>query len=454
MSKIFKGISKFFKAIYNLIDKLLVVPISRLIYRISELLRNNSGKLEKILNRPNVLIYVSLFCAIAIFLLIDSKSISLVNDEAEVLSDQKVNVIYNEEAYVVEGVPEAVDITLIGRKSDLYLAKQLGEHEVVLDLSGYSAGTYKVKLKYNHSVDTVNYKLDPSTISVKISEKVSSIKSLTYDLLNEDKLDSKLNIKSVTLDRNEVIVKGSQETLDKIAKVKALIDLKAANLTEKGTFTIDSIILAAYANDGTILDNVEIVPAKISASITVDSYSAELPVKIVTEGSLTSGYAIESASSNVTKVTVYGDEDAIKTLTYIEAKINVDGLSSDKTYNVTLTKPAGVKSMSESNVNVDVKLAAETSKEITGVYVKPINLGDKLKAGAATLGSETITVIVKGTANVLSSIEAKDIIATVDLSGYTSGTYDVEVNATTSDIRVSVIPKESKMSVKIVPENG
>ena len=148
MNKIFKPFILFFKMIYKFIDKAIVVPISRLVYRINEISRNNSGKLERILNRPNVLLYISLFSAIALFVLIDTKAINLVTDEAEILSDQKVNVIYNEEAYVVDGVPDTVDITLIGRKSSLYLAKQLGEHEVVLDLSGYGVGTYKVKLKY------------------------------------------------------------------------------------------------------------------------------------------------------------------------------------------------------------------------------------------------------------------------------------------------------------------
>ena len=349
-------------------------------------------------------------------------------------------------------MPEAVDITLIGRKSDLYLAKQLGEHEVVLDLSGYSTGTYKVKLKYNHNIDTVNYKLDPSTISIKISEKISDVKDLSYDLLNEDKLDSKLSIKNVTLDRNEIIVKGSKETLDKIAKVKALIDLKAANLTDKGTTTVDSIILAAYANDGTIINNVEIVPAKISASISVDSYSAELPIKVVTEGNLTTGYALGSVNSSVQKITVYGSEEAIKDLTYIEAKINVDGLNANKTYNISLTKPAGVNYMSESNVTVDVKLETESSKEISGVSVKPINLGDRLKAGAASLNDQSIIVIAKGASSALEKLEAKDIIATVDLSGLSVGTHDVEVKVTTSDIRVSVKPKESTIKVRIMNE--
>ena len=452
MSKIFKPFKIFFVSIYKLIDKIIITPISRLIYRINEILKNNSGRLEKILNRPNILIYVSLFCAIALFLFVDSKSISLVSDEAEVLSDQPVKVIYNEEAYVVEGIPKTVDITLIGRKSDLYLAKQLGEHEVVLDLSGYSTGTYKVKLKYNHNIDTVNYKLDPTTISIKISEKTTSVKSLSYDLLNEDKLDNKLSIKTVELDRNEVIVKGSAETLDTVAKVKALIDLKAANLSEKGTFTIDSIMLVAYASDGSIIENVEIVPSKISASITVDTYSAELPVKVVTEGSLTSGYALSSVNSSVSKVTVYGDEETIRELTAIEAKINIDKLASDKKFNVTLTKPAGVKSMSESNVTIDVKLESETTREISGVVIKPTNLGDKLKVQAASIDDQSITVIAKGVASALEKLEAKDIVAEIDLSGYLAGTYDVDVNVTTSDIRVSVLPKVSKVKIKIMSE--
>ena len=446
--KIFKPIIKFFKFIYSLIDKYIVIPISRLVYRLNELARNNSGKIEKILNRPNVLIYVSLFCAIVIFLLIDTKSMNLLSDEAEILSDQKVNVIYNEEAYVVEGVPSSVDITLIGRKSDLYLAKQIGEHEVVLDLSDYKPGTYKVKLQYNHSIDTVNYKLDPSTINVKISKKISVEKDIEYDLLNEDKLNKKLSIKSVKLDRNSVYVRGSEETLNKIAKVKALIDLKSANLTEKGTFTVDSIILVAYASDGTIIENVETVPTKINASVTVDSYYAELPIKVTTTGNLKNGYAISSLISSVQKVSVYGDEDVIKNLKYIEASLSVDDLSTNKTTAVTLTKPSGVRYMSETTTNVEIKLEQEISKEFEGIGIEHTNLANGYTAGIASGSDNTVTVIAKGVESVLNSFDQTKIIATVDLSGLTAGTHEVEVKVTSDDVRIKLIPKTS--TVKIV----
>lgn len=448
MMKIFKPFIKLIKFLYSLIDKYIVIPISRLVYRINELTRNNSGKIERILNRPNVLIYVSLFCAIVVFVLIDRKSINLLSDEAEILSGQKVNVIYNEEAYVVDGVPSSVDITLIGRKSDLYLAKQIGEHEVVLDLSDYKPGTYKVKLQYNHSIDTVNYKLDPSTINVKISKKVSVEKDIEYDLLNEDKLNKKLSIKSVKLDRNSVYVRGSEETLNKIAKVKALIDLKTANLTEKGTFTVDSIMLVAYASDGTIIENVETVPAKINASITVDSYYAELPVKVVTTGNLKNGYAISSLTSSVQKVSVYGDEEVIKNLKYIEASLSVDDLSENKTTAVTLTKPSGVRYMSETTTNVDIKLEQEISKEFEEIGIEHTNLANGYTAGIASGSDNTVTVIAKGVESVLNSFDQTKIIATVDLSGLTSGTHEVEVKVTSDDVRVKLIPKTS--TVKIV----
>ena len=272
MNKIFKPFIALFRAIYKIIDKIIVTPVSRLIYKLNEISRENSGKLERLFHRQNVLIYLSLICAVGVFLLIDSQVISLTEREAEIISGQTVSVLYNEEAYVVEGIPETVDITLIGSKSTIYLATQLGEHQVVLDLSNYGPGTYKVRLKYNHSVQSVDYKLDPSTVTVKISEKISEVKSLSYDIVNEDKLDSKLSISNVELDTNEIIVKSSQEILDKVASVKALVDASQIDLEESGNYTIDSVTLVAYDELGNKIDNIEMVPSKVSATVTIDSY--------------------------------------------------------------------------------------------------------------------------------------------------------------------------------------
>ena len=148
MNKIFLPFKAFFKGIYIILDKLIVTPISTLIYRIQNRLGKES-RLEKILNKPNMLLYLSLIFAVLLFYVVDNAAMSLVNTEAEILTDQKVRVVYNSSAYVVEGVPETVDITLIGKKSELYLAKQLGDNEVVVDLTDYEDSDTPIRVTAN-----------------------------------------------------------------------------------------------------------------------------------------------------------------------------------------------------------------------------------------------------------------------------------------------------------------
>ncbi|MDE5539203.1 MAG: hypothetical protein K2J20_01810, partial [Bacilli bacterium] len=175
MKSIIKFIKHIFMGIYRVIDKIIVTPISRLIFSIQEYLRAHNLKLDYIFSKPNFMIYVSLALAVVFFLLVDSRVITLVESEAEVITNVPVIVNYNEQAYVVEGIPETVDIVLIGRKSDIYLAKQLGTNSVILDLSDYEArdSAYKVYLTYTKSIDSINYKLDPSYVSVTIKDKIS-----------------------------------------------------------------------------------------------------------------------------------------------------------------------------------------------------------------------------------------------------------------------------------------
>lgn len=449
--KIFKPLIALVKLLYKFIDKCIVVPISRLVYKINEFMKDNSGRFEKILNRPNILIYISLICAISIFVLVDSQVISLKETEAEVISGQKVNVLYNEEAYIVEGLPESVDITLIGSSSSIYLATQLGNHNVTLDLSDYSAGTYKVKLKYKNSVNSVDYKLDPSTVTVKISEKVSDNRSIDYSLMNENKLNEKLSISNVKLDTSEVVVKSSQEILNTVASVNAVIDASQITLSESGDFTLENVPLVAYDTNGNKIKNVEMVPAKVTATITIDSYNAIIPVKVVTSGKMESGKAIENLTSSITQVTVYGDKETVDALSSIEAPINVDNLSDGKTVSVTLKKPVGVRYMSESKTNVTVSVGTETQKQVDGVTVHFNGLASGYSVSAASSNDKTVNVILKGVESVLNqNADASSVYVYVDLSGYKTGTYTVPVYASIEDSRITVQPTKMEVSVKIV----
>ncbi len=426
-------ITKFFKKIYNFIDKCIVVPISRAVYYLSKKFKKNQGKLDKILNRPHFLIYLSLIIAVVLFLLIDSKVISLVETEAEVITNVPVVVKYNEEAYVVEGVPETVDITITGRKSDIYLAKQLGEYEVILDLSDYTPSDtpYKVYFTYSKSIDSLSYQLSPEYVQVTIKNKESQVMSISYDLLNIDALDSRLSVESVSLDKSEVVVKGGSDALAEIASVKALIDLEQQNFTEAGTYDVDNIELAAYDSHGNRLDNIEIVPETISATVVLESYSRTVPISVETTGNLVTGKSIASILINNNtnySITIYGDQAEIDNIESVPVTINVDGRGNESTwtYDVNIRKPNGVREMSVDTVEITVTFGEEqqTTIDISN-DIHEINLADDLSVNI--LGGQEITAQVKGVASVLEGIQDDEINAYIDLSGFGVGDHEVEV---------------------------
>lgn len=454
MKKIFKKIGKFFtrifKVLYRIIDVLLVTPLSKAVYYISDKLSNRNGNLEKFLNKPNTLIYVSLICAFAMFFAVDRKVINLVETEAIVLSNQPVVAEYNEEAYVVEGIPETADIVLMGRKSDLYLAEQLGDHKLSLDLTGLSAGTHKVNIKYNNPIKKLDYKIDPSRATIVIYPKVSASRTVTTDVLNKDKLGSTLVISSIKLDRDEVIIKSYKEKLEKVASVKALVDVNALNASSAGTYTLENVKLIAYDEKGTEIKDIEIVPGTITATVEISSPSKTVPVKIVPVGDVASGSAISSITSNVNNITLYGEEDVLKEISEIEVEIDVNGLSKDKTFQETIVKPTGVRSMSDTAVTIKVKMEGETSKEFKDIPIVFEHLDtNKYKPLAKNASDTKVDVVVKGVKSVLDKLDSKDIKAYVDLSDLEPGTYEVPVMVTGSDLKLSYSSRTTKIEVII-----
>lgn len=422
-------ITRFFKKLYRIFDKILIVPISRFVYYLSKKLKKGQGGIDKILNRPHVLIYLSLIAAVIFFILIDSKVINFVESEAEVITNVPVLVKYNEEAYVVEGVPETVDITVTGRKSDIYLAKQLGEYQVILDLSDYksSNAARKVYFTYSKSINSLTYKLDPSYVQVTIKNKESQRKLLTYEVLNRDALGNKLSIDSITLKDTEAVVKGGSDTLEKVAVVKALIDFKKYNFTDKGTNTVDDVELVAYDSNGNRMNNVEIVPKTISAEIVLDSYSTAVPLKIKTTGDLVAGKAIASIviNKNVSyspngggfNINIYGEKSKIDNIKEIPVTLDVNGAGNEsvKRNNVKINRPEGVNSMSTDTISIDLTFGEEVQRtfDISAVAFK--NLASGLVANS--VGNATITVQAKGVQSVIDSLSENDINAYVDLSG-------------------------------------
>lgn len=437
-----------FNKILKFLDKKIILPITKMFVWIYEKIDKKGLGLEKLLSKKNTLILISLFLSLMLFFIVDIKSLILLESSAEVIYNQKVNAIYNEEAYIIEGLPEYVDITLIGRKSDLYLAKQLPSYDVSVDLKTLKLGTHKVSLRYRGAIDTINYKLDPSIASITIYPKVSEVRTLTVDVLNKDNLDSKLSISNVELEKQEVIIKGAEHILKEVSSVKALIDVNNMTSYEEGTNVLKDIPLIAYDQKGFIID-VEMVPAKLSAEIKIESPNKTVPVKLIPVGEMAFGKSIKEMTSDINTVTIYGEKQAIDKIMEVEIEVDVDKLNEDKSIAAIIKRPNGVRYLSETSVIVNIKIGEEKTLEISNVPIEYKNLSNNLVVTMSNKEDTLITVIIRGYEEVINKISSNDIKAYVDLTGYKEGSYEVDVLLEGKEITAKYIPKTKKASLII-----
>ena len=455
-----KKVALFLKSIVRWFDKKIITPVTKFVLLVVGKFGKRTDKFEKWLVRKNTLIMISLLLAIVLFFSVNNKAVVLVDSYAEVLYDQKVEAMYNNESYVIEGLPDTVDVTLIGRKVDMYLAKQLSTGTVSVDLSNLKPGTHKVNLNYESVINSINYTLNPSSVTVIVYPKVSSTKTATIDVINRDSLNTKMSISNVTIDQSEIIIKGAEHTISEVATVRALVDIKKLVDPQVGVMKLEDVPLIAYDNNGKVVD-VEMVPSKVTATINLDAPSKEVPIKVVPIGEVLFGKAINTMTSSESKVTIYGSRDVISSIEYIPIEVDVTNLSTNKDFNVSIPIPKGVRELSVNTTKISITLGNEETTEINDVVINSINLDPNYKAqaykeeGISDKNENVVTtVIVKGTKDVLNSIEKSNVKAIVDLSGLKDGVHEVAVIVTGDDARATYSPKITKIKIRIIKANG
>ena len=127
-------------------------------------------------------------------------------------------------------------------------------------MTDLTEGMHEVKLTTEGAPSGVDVVLEPSNAVVTIKKK--SIRSFTlgFDYVNRFKMDSIYDLSEPELEQGEVYVRASNETLDKISYVKALISVKEDYTKDFETMAT----IAAYDENGDKMD-VDIIPSKMKA---------------------------------------------------------------------------------------------------------------------------------------------------------------------------------------------
>ena len=166
----------------------------------------------------------------------------------------------------------------------------------------------------------------------------------------------------------------------------------------------------------------------------------------MTTGELVSGKAISSVtingvSSKEFEITIYGEEAVLDSIDCVPVTIDVNGQGNNgsKTSNVTISKPAGVRSVSDESVSIVLNFGEAKQKTITINRIQPRNVPNGLAANLSNPDDKVVEVQVIGVESVINEIDENSITAYVDLTGLTIGTYSVMVQVEGPDSRLQYV---------------
>lgn len=392
---------------------------------------------------------VALVLAVLLYMVVnagdDSSNIFATNKSTTTIDNIPVSTVVSNEVYEVSGLPESVSAVVVGELSDIQLLNSQKNFQVVADLSEFTEGTHEVTLKPVNFSPRVKVTLNPSTAMVTIKRKTSKVFTLGYDFVNTDKMDKIYSLGKPEFEQGEVIVHASQDTVDKIAFVKALIDVSGVTKT----FETEAEIVA-YDQNGNRID-VDILPGKMKAKVEVTTPTKDVPITVVPVGKVPNGKAIESYTLDHDSVTLYGPKEVLDEITELQIQLPASTLNGDKTVPMPIILPTGVTKASIQRVNIEVKLA---DKEETTIKNIPIAFKNNKKGfQIATENKEDAyaDVLVSGAKKVLDKLKAEDISVYFDLSKVTQpGTQEVPLLVSGKNKLVSYSLSKSSIKIKLV----
>lgn len=400
--------------------------------------------LDKILSNRISVMLLSLIMTVILFLSISGGEFLSSPTSGTTLENVPIQIEGLDDNYELSGVPHNVQVGLIGPSLDIYTTRLSKNYEVYVDVSGLSRGEHTISLNTRNFPSTLTVMLVPDTLKVKLSPKVSATYDLGYRFVNEDKMDAKYSVNVKEMAVSSVNVRASQETLNRIAKVEACIDV--SEKTEN--FSQDAPI-KAYDSSGKEV-KVEIAPTTVHVVCDVDSYQKNVPIKVNYVGVMPGNYQIVNYTLSQSDVTIYGAKKSIDKIQAVYVDVNIEDVTQSTSIgNLSLKKAEGINKLSVDTVSITLEVDKVISKTFDKIPIKVLNNSSKNKVSFVGKG-QYVSVNVIGSETKLSALTNDNIQATIDVHNLSLGTKKVNVKVAVDDDTLKIkLLSSSKVTINI-----
>lgn len=391
---------------------------------------------EKIFNNLSLKIVSAVFAVILWTVIVNiydpNTSYTFSNITVQLVNTQSLT----EKNYTFEVVDGGkISVTVSGPKSVVTDLKT-SDIAATADLSKVTAFTDYVDIQVQVVKDGQvlnNVEAVPRTSALKLS--IENRDTNTY-AVNVNTTGTPANghaVASTTTSPTYIKVTGPTSLVEGVASVGVDVDVSGA----KGTVNTQSDI-NMYDSDGNIIANEELEMSSETADVIVEmARTKTVPVVVKTSGTPSQDCVVTGTSLSQTSVVISGQQEAlskIDNITIPSSAVSVDGLSEDKTYTFKLTDyvPSGVKIVSDSRLQVTVKISKASTKTVH-ISSDAIKIENVSSGYNAVIEGTGIDVIISGTGTILENISATDITCNVNAAGLSAGTHSVDVSVSVPD---------------------
>ena len=326
---------------------------------------------------------------------------------------------------LINEIPSAVTVTLRAPRSVWeYLTTQDDAIRATLDLSGLSAGTHTRPVQV--TVGERPYQIilvNPSEVTVELESLDSQTFPLVLSLTGQPAAGYQAG--DATMEVTEVAISGPESLVEQVARARVVVNLD--NVRE----SIDELLPIQVMNsESEALEGLTINPESVGVNIPISLQGGfrDLAVDVVVQGQQAAGYRIENISVFPQVVTVFADDpELVNALPGVveTAPLDLQDRTEDISTRLSLNLPEAIKIVGAKTVQVQVNISPiQTSLTLPDLPINVIGLSEGLSAEPSP---QAVDVIISGPLPVLDALTSQDVSVSVDVTGLSVGTYQLEV---------------------------
>lgn len=363
---------------------------------------------------------VSLLISVLLWLTAMSSSDPIVYKKIENIPIELMgtNTLSENGLVIVNEIDSYVSITLYGRSTAM---SRITESELAayIDVSTLTEpGTYDKDVVISGLNSDINI-LHQSTRTVSLKIDIMATQEFTPVLTPTGAVSASFELGTYYSETKTVQAISNQETIEKIASVRASFSTKGKNKD----FTADAQLSALDIN-GNVINGVHFEPETILVYATVNSIY-DVSISPVTSGSVASGYRIAKVTITPSKATLSVPSNI--TLSEVNtAPISVAGKKESFETTTTLALPANVRLYNENTVfkvRVTIEPVLETSYTFSEISLQ----GQKEGLSYAFENFEHVTVTLTAAKSELEKLTRDQISLSVNVSEFTEGSHKAPI---------------------------